>query len=162
MSSISAFENNSIILDFIDKRILSENFNEEIPKTIRIVKPILIALGITISALGKVPFIPISLRLKKFGVFRYFLAASNTIGFWILGSWSSKNIINEVFQHLTPEEKILLKNQLSCLSKTTSIITGFFFSVSSQAVIAYLAYTCNNKNILMPIAKDSFLVQGNS
>ena len=74
------------------------------------------------------------------------------MGFWALGSWSTTNIIDEIFQSLTPEEKRLFKDRLNCVSKTTSIASSLLLSVSSQAVIAYLAYTYNNENLLMPLA----------
>ena len=98
------------------------------------------------------PFVPISLKLESLGFFRYFLAAGNSVGFWIVGSWSILNIIDEIAQPLTKEEKILLENHLSTLSKTVSIASSLILSITSKGVTAYLAYTYNNENILMPIA----------
>ncbi len=142
--------NSSIIRDFIDRRVILEEPNVSIQNTKA--QPILKIIGISLSALGKVPFIPINLKLKSFGQFRYILTGGNIIGFWALGSWSIINIVDDLFKSLAPEEKKLLKDQISSIQKISSYISAMIVSGISQGVIAYLAYEYNDKNVWMSVA----------
>ncbi|NGX48808.1 MAG: hypothetical protein K940chlam5_00400 [Candidatus Anoxychlamydiales bacterium] len=143
---------NSLISSFIDKRIICGDLRVEESKCSEISRSAFKVAGVSISALGRIPFVPVSLKLKSLGFFRYFLAAGNTVGFWVVGSWSILNVIDEFTQPLTKEEKILLENHLSTLAKTVSIASSLVLSITSKSVTAYIAYTYNNENILMPIA----------
>ncbi|NGX36526.1 MAG: hypothetical protein K1000chlam1_01372 [Candidatus Anoxychlamydiales bacterium] len=142
----------SLIAGFVDNRLIKRDLEIEESMATQTLRRSLQVAGIAISGLGKVPFIPINLKLKSLQDFRVVLAAGNTLGFWALGSWSALNIIDEIYGPLTPEEKRLFSDRVNCLSKTASVASSVILSVTSQAVIAYLAYTYNNNNILMPIA----------
>ena len=142
----------SLIAGFVDKRLIRGDLEiEESTPTLTLRRSSQVA-GIAISGLGKVPFIPINLKLKSLQGFRVVLAGGNTLGFWALGSWSTLNIIDEMYGPLTPEEKRLFTDRVNCLSKTASVASAAILSVTSQAVIAYIAYTYNGNKILMAIA----------
>jgi hypothetical protein len=141
----------SYISEFIDNRLIIEEKEEAstcnywMPKIAKIG-------GITISALGKIPFISINTKLNYFKEFKYALAAGNVIGFWALGSWSFIKIFENTLTPLSYEEKKIFNNKLSKIKKIISVSIALLVSGTSQSVIAYLAYVYNNKNILMPIA----------
>ncbi|NGX56749.1 MAG: hypothetical protein K1060chlam5_00995 [Candidatus Anoxychlamydiales bacterium] len=141
----------SFISEFIDKRLIIEEKEETTLHNSWIQKISKIG-GITISALGKIPFISINLKLNYFKGFKYALTAGNVIGFWALGSWSFIKIFDNTLTTLSYEERKIFNNRLSKIKKIISISVAFLISGTSQSVIAYLAYVYNNKNILMPIA----------
>ncbi len=70
--AINGLDDRSPIPDFIDNRIICGDLKVDETKVSKVAKVGLKTTGIIISALGKVPFIPINLKLKSFGLFRFF------------------------------------------------------------------------------------------
>jgi hypothetical protein len=141
----------SYISEFIDTRLIIEEKEEASTCNFWMQKIAKIG-GITISALGKIPFISINTKLNYFKEFKYALAAGNVIGFWALGSWSFIKIFENTLTPLSYEEKKIFNNKVSKIKKNIRISIALLVSGTSQSVNAYLAYVYNNKNILMPIA----------
>ncbi len=141
---------NSLIEGYINNTIIEEQDVQE-SKIRLIAKNSLKFIGILSAGMSKIPFVPINLQLQEMGDFRFVLAGGNTLGFWALESWSITHIVDDIFGSANEKENLLTKDQIKSIHKIISIFSAIVLSVASQAVIAYLAYEYNDKNIIMPV-----------
>lgn len=108
-------------------------------------------VSIVASLVGRVPFIPLSLKFAGDNtVYGVFLAYGATASFGSLVAYSFLNIIDSQMRPLTEDEHYLLHSRVGPAAKKAFLLCGFILGVGTQIPFAIIAYKYNESSTLNP------------
>lgn len=150
IQTVDFTQHNSRLITFIDRTLVQGIAATE--TTCHLVgRRILQGVSVTVSFVGRIPFIPLSLAYAGSNVvYGGFLAYGSTASFGSLVAYSFLKIIDSQMRPLTPEEHYLLHARIGPAAKKAILVCGLILGVGTQIPFAILAYKYNEPSTLNP------------
>ena len=140
----------SRLIIFVD-RTLVQGLTAVETTTHLVGRRVLQAVCVSCSFVGRIPFIPLSLKFAGDNtVYGGFLAYGATTSFGTLVAYSFLKIIDSQMKPLTPEEDYLLHSRIGPTTKKAFLIGGLLLGVGTQIPFAIIAHQYNKPSTLNP------------